>query len=159
MKSAPVWLLVCVLALPCLAEDAPRLVKIAKVLHDKQPQKRESLLQREIGPNEVGKFKELREDLQPKPDGEYFTIIWKTLAREPLKNVTVTLYFRQARRAETQSDKIELAEVKRGTTTSKFRVIGEAHAKGGPITAWRADVMADGKTLDSFRSFLWKDPS
>src|SRR5262245_38784198 len=102
MRSVWFWVLAFCVATIAGAEDASRPVKIVKVLHDTQPQKRESMLTREIGPNDVGKFKELRADFAPKPDGEYVTVIWKTLSRDPLKNVTVTLYFRQAKNSEVQ---------------------------------------------------------
>ncbi len=159
MKMAWVWMLVCCLGLPACAEVAPKAVKITKVQHDTYPQKQESALAREIGPNETGKFKELREDFKPQPDGEYFTVIWKSLAREPLKNVTVTLQYRQANSPKLQSTTVQLAEVRRGTTISKFRVVGEEYTKGGAVTAWKTEVSGEGRTLDSFHSFLWKDPS
>ena len=152
------WIVFC-LALPCFAEGPSRQARITKVLHDTQPQKRESALARDVTPNDVGKFKELREDFAPKLDGEYFAVIWKSLSREPLKNVTVTLHYRQANLPGVQSAQVEFPEVPRGTSRAEFRVVGESFTKGGTVTAWRAEVSADGKTLDSFRSFLWKDPS
>ena len=161
-RMKPLWplTLALLLAIPCLAGDAPQTaVKITKVLHERQPQRRESMLNAEISPNDVGKFKELRQEFAPKPDGEYFTVIWRTLSREPLQHVSVTLYFRQLDTLNVQSGTIEMEKVRRGTTYSQFQIIGDAYRQGGAITAWNVIVSADGQTLDSFHSFLWKDPS
>src|ERR1051325_6837473 len=134
----PAFLCVVLLALVLSAEasDAPRLVHICKVLHETEPQKTHSVLEREIGPNETGKFRQLQKDLAPKPDGEYLTVIWKTLSKEPLPRVAVTLYFRQAHLPQLQSGAIQMDLARHGTTYSQFQVIGDAHRQGGPITAW-----------------------
>ncbi len=142
-----------------LAGGPPQPVRIVKVLHDTEPQRHDSTLVREIGLNEVGKFQNLRDNFAPKPAGEYITAIWRSRSREPLRHVTVRLFYRQARVAQAQVATIPMEQVKAGTTFSSFQVIGDAYAQGGPITAWKIVVADDGGLLDSFHSFLWKDPS
>ncbi len=159
MKQAMLWVVALALCVPCRAVDSPPPVKILKVFHDSEPQKLESALERDISPNEAGKFRELREDLAPKPAGDYITVMWKNTSREPLPKLTVTLYFHQANRAEVQKDTVELDDTRRGTRFTKFRVIGDAYQQGGPVTAWKVEVASAGKPLDSFHSFLWKEPS
>jgi len=159
MKWAMLFAFALSVCLVAVASDQPKLVQILKVLHDTEPQKRHSAMARSISPNEVGKFKELRDDFAVKPSGEYITILWKNCSPKALRDVTVTLSYRQTRVAEVQSGTIEMETVKRGTAVSEFRIIGDAYGQNGPVTAWRVDVAADGQPLDSFHSFLWKDPS
>ncbi len=147
------------LGLSALAADAPPQARILKVIHDTEPQHHDSALERIISPNEVGKFHELRDDLAPKPDGEYITAIWRNVSQETLHNVTVRLTYRQTRLVQPQTSSIQIENAKPGTAFSRFQVTGGAYTNGGPITAWKVDVVAQGRTLDSFHSFLWKDPS
>ncbi|MSR65498.1 MAG: hypothetical protein EXS18_06920 [Verrucomicrobiae bacterium] len=147
------------LCLSAFASDAPRQAKIVKVLNETEPQRHESTRMRTISPNEVGKFKELRDDFAPKPAGAYITAIWETYSREPLQSVTVKLTYRQTNLPEPQSTSIQMNQVKHGTTYSEFQIIGDAYTKGGPITAWKLEVVSGGQVLDTFHSFLWKDPS
>ncbi len=159
MNYALAGLLSFALGVCAFAGTPPGPVRIVKVLHDTEPQRHDSTLVREIGVNEVGKFRHLRADLAPKPAGEYLMAIWQTRSRQPLRHVTVKLFFRQTQVAQTQVATIEMDNVKPGTTYSSFRVIGDAYGQGGPLTAWKIEVADEGGVLDSFHSFLWKDPS
>lgn len=153
---------VCLLALLTVASaespGTPKAGRILKVFHDVFPRKSASAVEREIGPNEVGKFKQLRREFAPKADGEYFTVLWKNLARHPQTNLTVTLYYRQARFPELQAATLTVSRPRRGTLCSEFAIVGEAFQQGGAVTAWKVVVSADGEEMDSFHSFLWKEP-
>src|ERR1051326_1309142 len=152
MKHAFPLVLSLGLCLSAFASDPPLKAKMVKVLNETEPQRHESILTRTISPNEVGKFKELRDDFAPKPVGAYITAIWETYSREPLQNVTVKLTYRQTNLPQLQSTAIQMDRVKRGTTYSEFQIIDEAYAKGGPITAWKVEIGSDGKVLDTFLS-------
>lgn len=159
MKLATPWVLSLCLCASVWADDVPGSVRIVKVLHDIWPQKVESSLARDVSPNEVGKFKHLRQGFEERPDGEYFTVIWKNGSREPLRDVTVTLLYRQTSGSAVQAAKLEHAEVRRGTRHSEFQIVGDAHKSGGDVTAWKVVVASQGRELAAFHSFLWKDPS
>lgn len=89
-------------------------------------------------------------------EGKYFTVFWK--ARDP-GPASVRLEYLQAKTGRTiHVQEIKLDQLKRGSNSCDFRVIGADFHDNGDVLAWKASFLRNGVVLAERRSFLWKDP-
>ncbi len=84
--------------------------------------------------------------------GHYFTFYWR--AKQP-STVRVRLEYRQ-RNLGSHVQAQELSyEGAKGSLKSEFKVTGDDYRLDGPITAWRALIIENGKIVALNQSFLW----
>lgn len=84
--------------------------------------------------------------------GHYFTFFWKAQRRADL---TVRLEYRQqALGSHVQARELHYPAAK-GSMKSEFRIIGDDYEQDGPVTAWRALLIENGRIVALNQSFLW----
>ena len=84
--------------------------------------------------------------------GHYFGFFWRTRQPGP---VTVRLEYRQANLGSYVQAREVAYDHPKGTTETRFQVIGDDYLQDGRIIAWRALLISDGKIVGLTQSFLW----
>jgi len=85
-------------------------------------------------------------------EGHYFTFWWRSTRPA---NVTVRLEYRQGNLGNyVQAQEVDFS-VGKGTHKAKFDVIGDCYHDDGPVIAWRAVVVENGKIVALTQSHLW----
>jgi len=84
--------------------------------------------------------------------GHYFTFYWR--AERPA-NLKVRLEYRQANLGAYVQAKEVAFSAPSGTHKTKFQVTGDEYLDDGPVLAWRALLIEDGRIVALTQSFLW----
>jgi hypothetical protein len=84
--------------------------------------------------------------------GQYFNIWWHT--KQPA-NLTVRFEYRQENLGSHVQAKELTYAAARGTTESKFTVIGDEYNEDGRVSAWRVLMIENGRIVGMRQSFLW----
>lgn len=84
--------------------------------------------------------------------GHYFTFFWRA---DRQADLTVRLEYRQEKLGPyVQAQEVGYNNVK-GSTKTKFTVIGDDYLEDGRVTAWRAVLIENGRIVGITQSYLW----
>lgn len=85
--------------------------------------------------------------------GNYYSFYWRA-KRDA--SVTVRFEYRQARLgSHVQALAVEYPNAK-GSHRTQFSVTGDDYLNDGPVVAWRASLIENGRVVASTQSYLWK---
>lgn len=85
--------------------------------------------------------------------GHYYTLFWR--GRPGEGPVTLRFDYSQSRSGDRVFTYEEVITDVRGRNTTSFRITGEPYHRFGRVIAWQAQLLQDGRVLDTARSFLW----
>ncbi|MEI8292579.1 MAG: hypothetical protein WCG66_01175 [bacterium] len=85
--------------------------------------------------------------------GNYYTIFWRNSTRS---DVTLRLEYRQAGLASHVIAKERHYPDSLGSHRSTFEVTGDEFLENGPVTAWRAVLIVDGRIVALRQSHMWR---
>jgi len=84
--------------------------------------------------------------------GQYFTFFWK--AKRPA-DLTMRFEYRQASLGSYVQARELTYPVAKGSYKSEIKIIGDDYQEDGPVTAWRAVLIENGRIVALNQSFLW----
>jgi hypothetical protein len=85
--------------------------------------------------------------------GQYFTFVWR--ARHPA-DLTLRLEYRQANLKNYVQARERYYPAARGNYTSEFAIVGDDYSQDGPITSWRAVLIANNVIVALLQSRTWQ---
>lgn len=85
--------------------------------------------------------------------GNYFTFFWRNSTRS---DVTLRLEYRQAGLGNYVMAQERVYPDTAGSHRSTFQVTGDAYLENGPVSAWRALLIVDGRIVAFKQSYMWR---
>lgn len=84
--------------------------------------------------------------------GQYFTFFWRATRAADL---TMRFEYRQANLGSLVQAREFTYPGAKGSFRSEFDIIGDDYLEDGPVTAWRAVLIENGRIVALNQSFLW----
>jgi hypothetical protein len=84
--------------------------------------------------------------------GYYYTFYWRA---KRAADITIRLEYRQQNLGSYVQAQERSYKAAKGTTESKFSILGDEYNDQGRVTAWRALLIENGRIVALNQSFLW----